>query len=50
MGLTTVDHQYENMGRIGFEMLVQQIEGHRSYDSARIESRVLTPQVIVRET
>ncbi|MDD4891770.1 MAG: substrate-binding domain-containing protein, partial [Phycisphaerae bacterium] len=52
MGLTTVDQQYENMGRISFEMLVQQIEGHRSFypDPSQIDNRVLTPQVIVRET
>lgn len=50
MGLTTIDHQYENIGRISFELLVQQIEGHRSIDPARTANRVLTPQLVVRQT
>jgi DNA-binding LacI/PurR family transcriptional regulator len=50
MGLTTIDHQYEDMGRISFEMLIQQIEGHRRLDPGQVANRVLSPQLAVRET
>ncbi len=50
MGLTTVDHQYELMGKIGFEMLAQQVAGHRPVSPAHIEHRVLQPRLVVRQT
>jgi len=50
VGLTTIDHQYLNMGRIGFEILTQQIEGHRRIDPGHVEHRTLLPQLLVRKT
>jgi LacI family transcriptional regulator len=50
MGLTTVDLQFETMGRIGFEMLAWRIEGHRTGPESGADCNILMPQLIVRDT
>ena len=50
MGLTTIDVQFETMGRIGFEMLAWRIEGQQADPNAAAENRIILPQLIVRDT
>ena len=50
LGLTTIDLQFETMGRIGFEMLAGRIEGRPAESDAAVENHIIIPQLIVRAT